>query len=380
MSKKILILEPYLDLLGGSERMAFEVAKGLARESWEVHVGYERDGIWKERYQAFSKGFHQIQLPVLTFRRPWELIATVWRLRRLMRKLGIQVIFTSHNGLLLAAALLERFFGVRSCFHLGLMGSVANTVSGRWAVRQISAGVAPSEQTAKSWREIGWPKETLQVVPNWIDWEEYRNLPSKEEARDLLGITEMADGRWKMGNLNGNNLKVVGYVGRLVKEKGIEVLLEAWTEVEEKMPGALLLIAGSGTPEYERYLKNRAGERVRFLGAVADPKPVYAACDLVVIPSLWEEPFGLIPLEAVACGAVPLVSDRGFLPQIVEEVERGLIHPAGNPEELSRQIIHWLAHPRESASKGLRKALDKRFSSRSGIQKYEEVLEGIIAQ
>jgi len=260
------------------------------------------------------------------------------------------------------------------------MGSVANTVSGRWAVRQISAGVAPSEQTAKSWREIGWPQATIQVVPNWIDWGEYSKLPTKKEARDLLGITEMADGRWKMGALNGKNLKVVGYVGRLVKEKGIEVLLEAWKGVEEKIPEAILIVAGGGTPEYERYLKNRAGERVRFLGAVADPKPVYAACDLVVIPSLWEEPFGLIPLEAVACGAVPLVSDRGFLPQIVEEVERGLIHPAGNPEELSRQIIHWLAHPRESASKGLRKALDKRFSSRSGIQKYEEVLEGIIAQ
>ena len=167
---KILVLEPYLDLLGGSERMAFEAAKGLAKEGWEVHVGYQRDGIWRERYRAFVKGFHQIRLPVLTFRRPWELIATAWRLRRLMRKLGIRAIFTSYNGHLLAAALLERFGGVRSCFHLGLMGSVANTVPGRWAVRQISAGVAPSEQTAESWREIGWPKETMHVVPNWIDW------------------------------------------------------------------------------------------------------------------------------------------------------------------------------------------------------------------
>ena len=194
MGEKILVLEPYLDLLGGSERMEFELAKGLAKEGWKVHVGYERDGIWKERYRAFAKGFHQIQLPVLTFRRPWQLIGTVWRLRGLMRGLGIQVIFTSYNGHLLAAALLERFFGVRSCFHLGLMGSVANTGGGRWAVRQISAGVAPSEQTAKSWHEIGWPKKTLQVVPNRIDWEEYRSLPSRKEARSRLGIWDLGFG------------------------------------------------------------------------------------------------------------------------------------------------------------------------------------------
>jgi glycosyltransferase involved in cell wall biosynthesis len=372
MGEKILVLEPFLDLLGGSERMAFEVAKGLAKEGWEVHVGYERDGVWKERYLPFAKAFHEIRLSTLSFRRPWELIGTVWRLRGLMRGLGIQVIFTSYNGHLLAAALMERFCGVRSCFHLGLMGSVANTISGRWAVRQISAGVAPTEQAAESWRKIGWPKQTLQVVPNWIDWEDYRNHPTKEEARSRLGILDIGYGisDEKRKAESGNEIKVVGYVGRLVKEKGIEVLLEAWTEVEEKMPGALLLIAGSGTPEYERYLKNRAGERVRFLGAVVDPKPVYVACDLVVIPSLWEETFGLIPLEAVACGALPLVSDRGFLPQIVDDVDRGLIYPAGNPEELSRKIKDWLNQSNKITVEKLRKLHKKKFDNLKGNQNY----------
>ena len=280
------------------------------------------------------------------------------------------VIFSSYNGHLLTAALLERFFGIRSCFHLGLMGSVANTVSGRWAVRQISAGVAPSEQTAKSWREIGWPKKTLQVVPNWIDWEDYSKLPTKKEARSILE----RDYGFK-GLSGGGSIKVVGYVGRLVQEKGIEVLLEAWRGMEEKLPEAVLLIAGSGTHEYEKELKKRAGARVRFLGAVADPKPVYAACDLVVTPSLWEEPFGLIPLEAVACGALPLVSDRGFLPQMVQEVEKGLIHPAGNSEDLARQMDRWLGHSADNLRTRLRNTLEERASSRSGIEAYKKILQ-----
>ena len=200
-----------MDLLGGSERMAFEVAKGLAMKGWEIYVGYEREGIWRKRYEKFVRSFHPMALPIGNFRRPLELAGAWCRLHRLARRLGIKVIFTSHAGQLLTAAVLEKVSGVRSCFHLGLMGAVANTVSGRWAVRQNSAGVAPSEQTAKSWCEIGWPKETLQMVPNWIDWEDYSKLPTKKEARSILerdyGVKGLS---------GGESIKVVGYVRRLL--------------------------------------------------------------------------------------------------------------------------------------------------------------------
>jgi len=215
-------------------------------------------------------------------------------------------------------------------------------------------------------------------VPNWIDWGEYSKLPTKKEARDLLGITEMADGRWKMGALNGKNLKVVGYVGRLVKEKGVEVLLEAWRGVEAEMPEAVLLMAGSGAPEYERELKKRAGQRVRFLGAVADPRAVYVACDLVVVPSLWEEPFGLIPLEAVACGTLPLVSDRGFLPGLVAGTGEDLIHPAGDTVALGRQIVTWLGRSRTEVIAQVRESLAQKFSGERGLAEYRALLEAAV--
>jgi glycosyltransferase involved in cell wall biosynthesis len=117
---------------------------------------------------------------------------------------------------------------------------------------------------------------------------------------------------------------------------------------------------------------------VRFLGAVVDPKPVYVACDLVVIPSLWEEPFGLIPLEAVACGALPLVSDRGFLPQIVDEVDRGLIHPAGNPEELSRKIKDWLNQSNKITVEKLQQFHKKHFDNSKGTQIYAMIVADLL--
>lgn len=357
--------------------MAFEVAKGLAREGWEIYVGYERDGIWRERYAPFTKSFHPIRLPVLTFRRPGELITACVRLYRLMRRLGIRCLFTSYNGHLLVAALLEQFCGVRSCFHLGLMGSVANTVSGRWAIQHISAGVAPSEKTAHSWKKIGWPQATLRVVPNWIDWEEYSELPTKEEARKKLGIWDMGYGipQGKQKAESGKEPKVAAYVGRLVPEKGIEVLLEAWRAVAEKVPEAVLLVAGEGISEYEAKLRAKAGQHVIFLGKVKDPKKVYVASDLVVVPSLWDEPFGLVPLEAVACGTLPLVSDRGFLPLIVRETHQELVHPAGNIQILCDQIISWLNQHDKSPYENLRKVVMNRFNASSGIRAYQSLLE-----
>ncbi|NCY22545.1 glycosyltransferase, partial [bacterium] len=234
----------------------------------------------------------------------------------------------------------------------------------------------PSEQTAESWREIGWPKQTLQVVPNWIDWEEYRNLPSKEEAREILGIFGIGYGI-SDENRNakvGKEVKVVGYVGRLVKEKGIEVLLDAWKGVEKKIPETVLLIAGNGTPEYEKYLKNKAGLRVRFLGAVADPRPFYVACDLVVVPSLWEESFGLIPLEAVACGALPLVSDRGFLPQIVKSLGKQLIHLAGEQKDLQKKIEELLFSEKTKNLNELSDTCRQRFSKKTGMAAYKNLV------
>ena len=365
-----MVLEPYLDLLGGSERMAFEVAKGLGKHGWKIHVGFQRDGVYKKRYGEFAKGIYRTRLPKPTFRSPLAMWTSICQLHRLMNRIDTKIIFSSYAGYLLPVALLGKLWGTRGCFHLGLRGEILNTVSGRWAVRQISAGVAPSEQTAESWREIGWPKQTLQVVPNWIDWEEYRNLPSRKEARAIL---ERDSG--VQGLSHGGSLKVVGYVGRLVEEKGIEVLLKAWRMVLAVDPHAVLIVAGKGKPEYEAKLKGMAAGNVRFLGQVEDPRTVYRASDLTVVPSLWEEPFGLVPLEAIACGSLPLVSDRGFLPELVKKEGRELVHQAGGAKELSRQMILWLSRETASVTSRLQKFGKKKFSAAKGVQAYQDILE-----
>ncbi|HEY9367003.1 MAG TPA: glycosyltransferase [Streptomyces sp.] len=95
-------------------------------------------------------------------------------------------------------------------------------------------------------------------------------------------------------------------VGRLCRQKGQDVLLRAWPEVLDHVPGARLVLVGDG-PDEQR-LRAAAPASVRFAGAVDDIAPWYREADLVVLPSRWEG-MALAPLEAMAAGRPVVVTD-----------------------------------------------------------------------
>ncbi|MFB6842743.1 glycosyltransferase [Streptomyces sp. NPDC056361] len=104
----------------------------------------------------------------------------------------------------------------------------------------------------------------------------------------------------------GNPAPTVVCVGRLCRQKGQDVLLDAWPAVLAEVPTARLVLVGDG-PDAER-LRAAAGPSVRFTGAVDDTVPWYRAADVVVLPSRWEG-MALAPLEAMASGRPVVVSD-----------------------------------------------------------------------
>ncbi|MGW2258405.1 glycosyltransferase [Streptomyces sp. NPDC001780] len=99
---------------------------------------------------------------------------------------------------------------------------------------------------------------------------------------------------------------VVVCVGRLCRQKGQDVLLNAWPRVVRQLPRARLVLVGDGPDA--RALSAAAPPSVLFAGAVRDPAPWYRAADLVVLPSRWEG-MALAPLEAMASGRPVVLSD-----------------------------------------------------------------------
>ena len=130
-----------------------------------------------------------------------------------------------------------------------------------------------------------------------------------------------------------------GYLGRLVPEKGLERLIDAF--IAQKTDGSRLLISGVGEERYSRELSRRAANNgrsnIRFSGWI-EPKEFFRQVDVLVLPSLWQEPFARVTLEAGA-HAVPVVaSRRGGIPEKVKDGFNGLLFEPDEPEALVRAM------------------------------------------
>lgn len=190
---------------------------------------------------------------------------------------------------------------------------------------KVTRYIALNEFGRRKFIEGGLPAERIAVKPNFVG-----------EA-DMPGGASAAAAR--SGLL---------FVGRLSAEKGIATLVEAM----RALPAAHLSVAGEG-PEAGLCL----GEpNVTCHGRL----PVRAVrqemrrAQALVVPSIWYETFGMVAIEAFACGTPVVASRIGALAALVREGETGLLFEPGNPRDLAEKLAWALAHPDEMAAMGRR--------------------------
>ena len=174
-------------------------------------------------------------------------------------------------------------------------------------------------------RANGFAAERLVcVAPFWTD--------RVRERTDFLPVA--ADGMRPLRLL---------YVGQLVAGKGVRVLLEAAARL--RVPFTLTIV---GAGRDERLLRRRAASCpsgvVRFTGWQADVAPFFAAADVVVVPSLWNEPFCLSGVEALAAGVPVVAFDRGGIGDWLKPDETGVFAPP-TAEGLARALEGLAADP-----------------------------------
>lgn len=144
---------------------------------------------------------------------------------------------------------------------------------------------------------------------------------------------------------------IVGFVGRLSPEKGIDVLLRAAAELREHLPDIRVVIVGDG-PERKKlsWLAKELGigERVQFVGFQNDVKRWMLGFDLLVLPSLKRESFGIVLLEAMACSRPVIGARVGGIPEIIEHEKTGLLVEPGDAHDLAQKILWVDQHPHEA--------------------------------
>lgn len=180
---------------------------------------------------------------------------------------------------------------------------------------------------------------TPRVVYNGIDPAQFAPRPADRELRHRLV----------------GDAPAILYVGRLVRWKGVQYLIEALTY--PATAGAHLLIAGEG--EYRERLEARAREcgvapRVHFLGYIPPEElaAYYALADVVAVASYANETFSIMAAEAMAC-ARPVVGSRfGGIPEVIVDGETGLGARPEDPADLAEQLGRVLANPALAARFG----------------------------
>jgi D-inositol-3-phosphate glycosyltransferase len=216
----------------------------------------------------------------------------------------------------------------------------------RGVVREADLILAPTPAEAGHLVHLyGARPERIRVVPPGVDLERFAPRSSLEVKRSL--------------GLDG--LRVILFVGRLQRLKGPDVAIRAFAEAARRRPdllqrSMLVLVggpSGPGDPVAEMEGLGRlaadagVNDRVRFLEPVPhDELPsLYAAADAVLVPSRSES-FGLVALEAQACGVPVLASAVGGLPYVVADGKTGLLFPPGDHAALAERLVRLLAHPR----------------------------------
>lgn len=134
---------------------------------------------------------------------------------------------------------------------------------------------------------------------------------------------------------------VVGYAGRLAREKGVETLIDAFAAIAPRLPDARLLIAGTGPSEATLVARAAPlGERVRFVGHLRreQMESLFGALWVQAVPSLWEEPFGNVTTEAMARATAVIASDVGGQSDLVHDAVSGYLVPAGDAAALAARL------------------------------------------
>jgi D-inositol-3-phosphate glycosyltransferase len=210
---------------------------------------------------------------------------------------------------------------------------------GRIAVGADCVIVSTEHEGEQLRRLYGLSPSHTRVIPCGVDLRAF--TPGEPEDR--------AAARRALG-LEDDGTPTLLFVGRLDPIKGIDLLLESLALL--KTPARLLVVGGdpAGDPEVER-LRARAeelgvAERVRFPGAVPQGElpRYYRAVDALVVSSRYES-FGLVAVEALACGLPVIASAVGGLPSVVREGENGMLAPWRSAEAFAERIDALLSDP-----------------------------------
>lgn len=337
--------------VGGLGQHVYDITEAMARQGDEIHLltcgaagapEFERiNGVNVYRVNPYAVSSPDFVTWVMQLN-----VAMLERAIPLLMKLGSAGILHAHDWLVTYVAR-----ALKHAFQLPLVATIHATEYGRnnGLHNKTQQHISDIEWwlTYEAWRVIccstymerelnhvfQLPDDKIRVIPNGVNPDSFRG-----------GVGEA-----KRENYAAADEKIVFYVGRLVREKGVELLLEAAPKILHYHPKTKFIIAGKGPQQgHLQYLADRLGisQRIYFTGYINDgvKNGLYRYADVAVFPSYYE-PFGIVALEAMAARTPVVVSDAGGLGEIINHRVNGMKFYNGNANSLADSILHVLMDP-----------------------------------
>jgi glycosyltransferase involved in cell wall biosynthesis len=371
---RILINTTVLSPSGGTELHALQISRELARRGHEIDILAQTDGLLRSDYEEFARtvlvcgDFLHGPLSIPQLRHPERLAKWMRAMRSAVsssRRLRPDVIYANTAQSLMWACSTSGRSGTPIVCHLhGVAGRPIGRQRGLMA-RMVATFVTPSAFVREDWVRHGLPADRIQVVPQAIDPKTYppATPQSRTSARTRFGLSPTAF--------------VVLYLGRVVPDKGVDLLVRAWKRMGLGPDAGYLLVVGPSAPDYAAHLHELAPTNCHFVDMQADVVPVLHAADLLVLPALWEEPFGRVIIEAMATGCPAVASRVGGISEILTGEFSPMLFERGSEEELTARLSelqHWRRDEPGLADSCVAHIAES-FDLASAVDKIEHVLE-----
>lgn len=226
---------------------------------------------------------------------------------------------------------------------------------------------AVSHSLIEETRQLFQTEREIRCVYNFIDTDVFKPDTASSVRRCLASPDE----------------KVLLHISNFRKVKRIQDVIEIYYGVQQRIPARLLLVGEGPELSAIRGLVQRYGlsQKVQFLGKQDEVAPLFSAADLLLLPS-EKESFGLVALEAMACGVPVIGSVAGGIPEVVLHGVTGLLSDVGNVTEMTANAITLLTDvPTYCAfSKQARQRAEKMFHVHQQVSQYEAIYEELAIQ
>lgn len=328
---RVLVNPNVLAPIGGVEMAMLQVNQELARRGHEIAALYRQGGVQEAEWRELTHSM--VQVPAFDFTR-----TTAVRDLRAMRP-AIHAAAAARPDILHLNRVEQSVWGLLAARRAGV--PIVTTVRNEpqfpgvgLVGRLTNHFIAVSHYMRRRWTDAGVPADRITVIGNGVRAEEYPSGGAAElrQARADLGIAP--DGF------------VLLYYGRIAPEKGVDVLLEAWRRLAPRNGTLLLVGVDEFGPDREliRTLQANQPPGCRWAPVQKDVTPYLHAADVVVLPAVWQEPFGRVVIEAMATGR-PVVASRvgGIQETLSGEFASMLVEPGDSAELAARigQLQNW---------------------------------------